>query len=95
VEQPGQSRGLLKPGLQWKGAGSAVPGSSAPAKRREPLPSNARSQSEFTLDQLKKMAASRGIPVERLVAQMVQQYLKEQGSEGPSGKAPDGEAGPS
>jgi hypothetical protein len=45
------------------------------------LPSNAVSQSQYTLDQLKKMAASRGIPVEKLLAQMVSQYLKENGEE--------------
>ena len=41
------------------------------------LPSNAKPISQYTLDELKKTALSRGISVEKLVAQMVQQYLKE------------------
>ncbi len=40
-------------------------------------PSNAKSLGQFTMDELKKTAASRGIPVEKLIAQMVQQYLQE------------------
>jgi hypothetical protein len=41
------------------------------------LGSNAKPVSEFTLEELKKTALSRGIPLEKLVAQMVQQYLAE------------------
>ena len=41
------------------------------------LPSNAIPLRQHTLDELKKMAASRGLTLERLLAQMVQQYLKE------------------
>jgi hypothetical protein len=41
------------------------------------LGSNAKPQSAYTLDELKKTAQSRGISVEKLVAQMVQQYLAE------------------
>jgi len=41
------------------------------------LGSNAKPVSQFTMDELKKTAASRGIPVEKLIAQMVQQYLAE------------------
>lgn len=41
------------------------------------LGSNSKSASQFTLEELKKTAISRGIPVEKLIAQMVQQYLKE------------------
>jgi hypothetical protein len=89
----GGKRGFLRPEnrLQWKGSAAAgpapkpakpVPGASAargPAAPARPkgLPSNAIPQSQYTLDQLKKMAASRGLSVEKLVAQMVQQYLKE------------------
>jgi hypothetical protein len=35
-------------------------------------------QSQYTLEQLKKMAVARGLSVEKLLAQMVQQYLKEE-----------------
>ena len=49
-----------------------------PAKKPKPfVPSNAKPVTEYTLDELKKTAASRGITVEKLVAQMVQQYLAE------------------
>jgi hypothetical protein len=41
------------------------------------LAANAKPVSQFTLDELKKTAISRGIPVEKLIAQMVQQYLEE------------------
>ena len=50
---------------------------SSPSPRRKGLPSNAKSVSKFTLDELKKTALSRGISVEKLVAQMIEQYLKE------------------
>ena len=42
-----------------------------------PRPSNSRTLSENAMDELKKTAASRGITVEKLIAQMVEQYLKE------------------
>ena len=48
-----------------------------PGPKPEPRFSNQKSQSEFALEELKKTAASRGISVEKLIAQMVQQYLKE------------------
>jgi hypothetical protein len=90
---PGDKRGFLKPaqGLQWK-QGTPAPvrvkadapaapraAGARPARAHGPkgLPSNAIPQAQYTLDQLKKMAASRGISVEKLLAQMVQQYLKE------------------
>ena len=41
------------------------------------LGSNTKPVSQFTLEELKKTAISRGIPVEKLIAQMVQQYLAE------------------
>jgi hypothetical protein len=53
----------------------------APAARPKGMPSNAVPQAQYTLDQIKKMAASRGISVEKMLAQMVQQYLKEDGAE--------------
>ena len=81
----GEKRGLLKPGLQWKSASAPAPAGTGQPKKPAPdprrpkgAPSNAVSQSQYTLDQLKKMAASRGVSVEKLVAQMVQQYLKEE-----------------
>jgi hypothetical protein len=43
------------------------------------MPSNALPLGQYNLEQLKKMAASRGISLEKMVAQMVQQYLKEGG----------------
>ena len=49
------------------------PGGGKPA----PKPSNAKTPAEFAMQELKKTAASRGIPVEKLIAQMVQEYLKE------------------
>ena len=79
-----QARGLLKPKLSWAGAGAAPkPG---PPKKAQPVPprgapSNAVPLAQYNLEQLKKMAASRGLSVEKLVAQMVQQYLKEQKGE--------------
>jgi hypothetical protein len=45
--------------------------------RPQGLPSNAMPQAQYTLEQLQKMAAARGLSVEKLLAQMVQQYLKE------------------
>jgi hypothetical protein len=53
---------------------------SLPPKKPVPqqgLGSNTKPVSAFTLDELKKTAKSRGIPVEKLIAQMVQQYLGE------------------
>ena len=44
--------------------------------KRPPLPSNAKTQAEHAMAELRKTAASRGISVEKLIAQMVQQYLK-------------------
>jgi hypothetical protein len=41
------------------------------------LGSNAKPLTAFTMDELKKTANSRGIPVEKLIAQMVQAYLAE------------------
>jgi hypothetical protein len=64
----------LKPGLQWPGA-KADP--KAQAQKKAGLGANSVPQAQYSLEQLKKMAASRGIPVEKLIAQMVQQYLKE------------------
>ena len=49
------------------------PGGGKPA----PKPSNAKNPAEFAMQELKKTAASRGITVEKLIAQMVQEYLKE------------------
>jgi hypothetical protein len=45
--------------------------------KAEGLGSNAKPVSAFTMEELKKTAASRGITVEKLIAQMVQQYLAE------------------
>ena len=71
---------MLKPTLQWKG-GPAQPTSpaakQAAAVKKAGLGSNSVTQAQHSLEQLKKIAASRGITVEKLVAQMVQQYLKE------------------
>jgi hypothetical protein len=84
----GEQRGLLKPKLSWPGAKppQAKPGAPAPkpaAKAAAPkgAPSNAIPLAQYNLEQLQKMAASRGLTVEKLVAQMVQQYLKETGEE--------------
>jgi hypothetical protein len=63
------------------GAQPPRPGPGGP--KRPPLPSNAKTQSEYALQELKKTAASRGITVEQLVAQMVAQYLKEDKDEKP------------
>ena len=59
-------------------AGLRAKAGPAPAARPKGLPSNAMPQSEYTLEQLKKMAGARGLSVEKLLAQMVQQYLKEE-----------------
>ena len=51
---------------------------SLPQKRSvksQGLGSNAKPVTAFTMDELKKTAKSRGIPVEKLIAQMVQEYL--------------------
>lgn len=45
--------------------------------KQPPRPSNQRTPAEFAMEELKKTAASRGIPVDKLIAQMVEQYLKE------------------
>ena len=69
--------------LQWKAVPAPAGTAKAPASkpltvpRPKGLPSNAMPQAQYTLEQLKKMAASRGLSVEKLLAQMVQQYLKE------------------
>ena len=81
---PSKSRGMLKPGLQWKTSHAplgASKGASSPASKPKAagLGSNSLPQSQYSLEQLKKMAASRGLTVEKLVAQMIQQYLKESG----------------
>jgi hypothetical protein len=77
----GQPRGMLKPGLAWKtGPALSKPAQpSAGAKKPAGMPSNALPLGQYNLEQLKKMAASRGISLEKMVAQMVQQYLKEGG----------------
>lgn len=41
------------------------------------LGKNSKPKGEATLEELKKTAKSRGISLEKLLAQMVQQYLKE------------------
>jgi hypothetical protein len=74
----GQPRGMLKPGLAWK-TGPALSKPVAGAKKPAGMPSNAMPLGQYNLEQLKKMAASRGISLEKMVAQMVQQYLKEGG----------------
>jgi predicted DNA-binding ribbon-helix-helix protein len=84
-------RGFLKPEnrLQWKSASPSAssapkskPSLSAAQVSRVPrpkgMPSNAMPLAEYTMDQLKKMAESRGLSVEKLLAQMIQQYLKEE-----------------
>jgi hypothetical protein len=48
-----------------------------PPQKKPALASNAKPLNQYTLDELKKTAASRGISVEKLIAQMVQQYLAE------------------
>jgi hypothetical protein len=55
-----------------------------PKKKPAPLPSNAKAISDYTLDELKKTANSRGIPVAKLIAQMIEEYLREdkKGAEG-------------
>ena len=85
----GEQRGLLKPKLSWPGAKPApakpagpaakplAAKAGAPAPRPKGAPSNAIPLAQYNLEQLQKMAASRGLSVEKLVAQMVQQYLKE------------------
>jgi hypothetical protein len=87
---PGKDpRGLLKPKLSWPAAAGAAPApagaKAAPKPAKAPLPkgapSNAIPLAQYNLEQLQKMAASRGLTVEKLVAQMVQQYLKEGGDE--------------
>jgi len=80
---------MLKPEkrLKWKGAlvqplkapKDVPPASKIPTSPRpKGLPSNAMTQAQFTIEQVRKMAAGRGISVEKLLAQMVQQYLKEE-----------------
>jgi hypothetical protein len=49
----------------------------APKPKPQSLPKNSKPVSQFTLEELKKTAASRGISVEKLIAQMVQNYLQE------------------
>jgi hypothetical protein len=87
MDDLGGKRGFLKPEnrLQWKAGAAPPPVPKARAKASSPqsprpkgLPSNAVTQSQFTMDQLQKMAVSRGLSMEKLLAQMVQQYLKEE-----------------
>jgi hypothetical protein len=83
---------MLKPEkrLQWKVAPGAKPAPAPPSlaaklpekPRPKGMPSNAMTQSQFTLAQVQKIATSRGISVEKVLAQMVQQYLKESQEEG-------------
>lgn len=47
-------------------------------KPKPVLPSNAKSVAQFNREQLQKTADSRGIPLPKLIAQMVQQYLNEE-----------------
>jgi len=75
-----QPRGMLKPTLKWPGQPAKVD-PKAQAQKKTGLGSNSVTQSQFSLEQLKQMAASRGISVEKLIAQMVQQYLKEDSTE--------------
>ena len=86
----GEQRGLLKPKLSWPAAGppKAAPAGAKPAPKAgakvpapKGAPSNAIPLAQYNLEQLQKMAASRGLTVEKLVAQMVQQYLKETAEE--------------
>ena len=58
-------------GADGRGRAQGKPGPAAG------LPSNALSLGEATYEQFKKLAESRGIPVEKLIAQLVQQYLQE------------------
>ena len=80
----GQPLRLLKPTLAWK-SGPALSKPqvqpAAGAKKPAGMPSNGMPLGQYNLEQLKKMAASRGISVEKMVAQMVQQYLKEDGGQ--------------
>jgi hypothetical protein len=48
-----------------------------PGDKPAPRFSNQKTPAEFAMEELRKTAASRGIPVETLIAQMVEQYLKE------------------
>ncbi len=48
-----------------------------PGGKPVPRPSNAKSPADFAMAELKKTAASRGITVEKLIAQMVEEYLRE------------------
>ena len=57
-----------------------------PKKKAAALPSNAVPMAKYTLDELKKTANSRGIPVEKLIAQMIEEYLREDKREPPDGK---------
>ena len=78
----GQPRGMLKPTLAWKSGPALSKPQAKPvagAKKPAGMPSNAMPLGQYNLEQLKKMAESRGIPLEKMVAQMVQQYLKEGG----------------
>jgi hypothetical protein len=70
---------MLKPEkkIAWPAGSAAAP--KAAAVKKAGLGSNSITQSQLSLEQLKKTAASRGISVEKLIAQMVQQYLKEDG----------------
>ncbi len=50
-------------------------------KKPGPRFSNQMTEAKFAVEELKKTAASRGISVEKLIAQMVEQYLKEDKAE--------------
>ena len=76
MKKPEPQRGMLKPALKWPGQPAKVD-PKAQAQKKAGLGSNSVTQSQFSLEQLKQMAASRGIPVEKLIAQMVEQYMKE------------------
>jgi hypothetical protein len=58
-------------------------------KPKQVLPSNAISLTKWNMEQLKKTADSRGIPLAKLVAQMVQEYLRED-QESAAGPKPGG-----
>jgi predicted DNA binding CopG/RHH family protein len=55
-----------------------------PKDKKPLLPKNAKKISQFTMDELKKTAVSRGIPLEKLIAQIVEQYLAEDKPKDPS-----------
>jgi len=72
VSPPAKGKAPVAPAPKAK-----VQASSPRPPRPQGLPSNAMPQAQYTLEQLQKMAGARGLSVEKLLAQMVQQYLKE------------------